>query len=136
MECGHARIQDLFEKFEGNLVSNAREGRYKPEWTVDVDWAHYLLLRTGLRSDEERRGANEVLLALGVFSLRAAENWMHFSRQMLPMNPAEHTAIPFYFTKKEDAEAYGRLAFFGDNRWGGLYQIGEVISSLKEEALA
>ncbi|MEX2008035.1 MAG: hypothetical protein WD850_00850 [Candidatus Spechtbacterales bacterium] len=73
-----------------------------------------------------------MLLAIKVFSLRAEENWMHFSKQMLPMNPSEHTSTYFFFTNRSDATAYGAARGFGtkDRRWGGLYQIGEVLSSL------
>lgn len=137
-ECARSRIQDFFEKFEGNLV---KVGPGRPflsideTWLIEVDWAYYLLIRRRI-NDEDLRGANEVLLALGVFSLQAKGNWMHFTRQMLPMNPSEHTASRFYFSAKEDAQSYGRLAFADDYRWGGLYQIGEVVSSLKEEVLA
>ena len=128
-DCAEAFWIENFEENAKNFIIISKDGKAK------VNWPHYGKFFTDSRFSYRKEKLHDILISLGILSLRPEGNWEIVSDGPIGLNPRTFL-LYLYFTHKEDAIAFARLEFANTMYQWEIRQIGEVIKKddvLKEK---
>lgn len=107
-DCSFNRhnIIELIDKYGERLIKN--------EWGCPTDWDFYCKFMEE-EHGEESQSLNDILVALGRFSIDPKNNWI-ITDGLIVLNPSWHSS-PLYFTGGINAIAYAELKFSKPLHW-------------------